>query len=215
MTERTSTWTAPQVYVSAAICLVLGVTLGYLFRGSGSPHPAVSVTAIPSGRDAGPHMPTLDQMKQMADKQAEPLLVKLKADPKNGALLARVGRIYESTHQFKEAADYYQRSLIVDPKNVIVRNETASCLYYTGDVDGALKQLNLSLKDDPKNPNALFNLGIIKWQAKQDSQGAVAAWKQLLKLNPTLEDAKKKQVQKLIADVSQNGAAAESNQLKE
>ena len=160
-------------------------------------------------------MPTLDQMKQMADKQAEPLLVKLKADPKNGALLARVGRIYESTHQFKEAADYYQRSLIVDPKNVIVRNETASCLYYTGDVDGALKQLNLSLKDDPKNPNALFNLGIIKWQAKQDSQGAVAAWKQLLKLNPTLEDAKKKQVQKLIADVSQNGAAAESNQLKE
>jgi cytochrome c-type biogenesis protein CcmH/NrfG len=36
-------------------------------------------------------------------------------------------------------------------------------------------------------------------QAKNDPSGAVTAWQQLLKLNPTLADEKKAAVQKLIA----------------
>ena len=55
--------------------------------------------------------PTLDQMKQMADKQAEPLLAKLKDDPKNADLLAQLGAIYFSAHQFKQATDYWGKSL--------------------------------------------------------------------------------------------------------
>jgi len=149
-------------------------------------------------------MPTLEQMKQMADKQAQPLLAKLQNDPKNPDLLAGVGSIYESAHQFKEAADYYEKSLAIKPEKVAVRNEMASCLYYAGDVDGALKQLAQSLKDDPKNADSLFNLGMIRWQGKNDVSGAVTAWKQLLRLNPNLEEQKKAQVQRLIADATQH-----------
>ena len=32
-----STWTSAQAYILAVFCLVLGVALGYLFRGSASP----------------------------------------------------------------------------------------------------------------------------------------------------------------------------------
>lgn len=165
---------------------------------------------------SAPSMPSLEQMKQMADKQAEPLLAKLQSDPKNPSLLVQIGRIYESTHQFKEAADYYDQSLVIDPKNVVIRNEMASCLYYTGDVDGALRQLAQSLKDEPNNANSLFNLGMVRWQGKKDAEGAVTAWKQLLKTNPNLEDQKKAQVQRLIADASQNaGSPGAKNKLKE
>ena len=31
-----ASWTSTQAYILAAFCLVLGVALGYLFRGSGS-----------------------------------------------------------------------------------------------------------------------------------------------------------------------------------
>jgi cytochrome c-type biogenesis protein CcmH/NrfG len=214
-TEAEKSWSARQVYVSAAICLALGVTLGYLFRGSGSPSMETSAPAQ-SATSGVPQMPTLEQMKRKADKQAEPLLAKLQADPKNAAVLAQIGAIYESTHQFKEAADYYEKSLAVDPKNIVVRNEMASCLYYIGNADAALKQLELSLKDDPTNANVLFNLGMIRWQAKKDAGGAVTAWQQLLKLNPNLESQKKVQVQRLIADASQNGATSETkNRFKE
>lgn len=206
---KASGWTAIQVYAMAVICLGLGVTLGYLFRGSGSPAVAASATTTtqPANTGARP-MPTLEQMKEMADKKAAPLLTQLQSDPKNPDLLVKIARVYESAHQFKEAASYLDKSLAIDPKNVVTRNEMASCLYYTNDVDGAIAQLEQSLKDDPKNANAMFNLGMIRWQGKNDSPGAIAMWKQLLKLNPKLEDQKKAEVQKLIADASQAGSAA-------
>jgi cytochrome c-type biogenesis protein CcmH/NrfG len=146
-------------------------------------------------------MPSLDQMKHMADKKAEPLLKQLQSDPQNTDLLVQLARIYRSTHQFKEAADYYRRFLQITPKNVEIRNELASILYYSGDPDAALQQFQQSLKNDSKNPDALFNLGVIKWKARNDQSGAVAAWQQLLKSNPSLQADKRAQVQKLIAQV--------------
>jgi len=151
------------------------------------------------------HMPSLEEMKQMADKKAEPLLEKLKSDPNNSDLLVEIGKIYNSTHQFKDAAGYYNRALQVDPKNVAIRTEMASCLYYSGDVDGAISQLQQSLSNDPKDANSLFNLGMIMWQGKKDSKGAVAVWQQLLKLNPQLSADRKATVQKLMADVQMHG----------
>jgi cytochrome c-type biogenesis protein CcmH/NrfG len=144
-------------------------------------------------------------MKQMADKKAAPLLEKLKGDPNNSDLLIQVGNIYKSTHQFKDAAGYYDKALQVDPKNVAIRTEMASCLYYNGDVDGAISQLQQSLHYDPKDANSLFNLGMIKWRGKQDDKGALAAWQQLLKSNPQLSADRKAAVQKLIADVQTQG----------
>jgi cytochrome c-type biogenesis protein CcmH/NrfG len=204
-----SAWQANHVYAMAAVCLVVGLAIGYLFRGSQSPAqpvPAATVTQPAAMAGAmGGQMPSLEQMKQMADMKAAPLLEKLKSDPNNKDLLAQVGKIYNSTHQFKEAAGYYGKALQVDPTNVALRTEMASCLYYSGDVDGAISQLQQSLHYDPKDANSLFNLGMMKWQGKQDRKGAVAAWQQLLKSNPQLDANRKATVQKLIADVQMVG----------
>ena len=137
----------------------------------------------------------------MADKQAAPLLERLKSDPNNSALLSQVGAIYHSTHQFKEAAAYYGKAVSVDPKNVPLRVKLAASLYRDGDVDGAIAQLNQALSYDPKDANSLFNLGMIRLQGKGDGKGAVAAWQQLLKSNPHLSADRKAEVQKLMADV--------------
>jgi len=146
-------------------------------------------------------MPTIEQMKQMADKKAAPLLEKLKSDRYNSDLLIEVGKIYNSTHQFKEAAGYYDKALQVTPNNVAIRTEMASCLYYSGDVDGAISQLQQSLRYDPKDANSLFNLGMVKWQGKKDGKGALAAWQLLLKSNPQLSADRKATVEKLMADI--------------
>ena len=204
-----SVWQAKQVYAMAVISLVVGLAIGYLFRGSQSPAaPAQAVAtaqpAAPTGGMGG-HMPSLEEMKQMADKKAAPLLEKLKGDPNNSDLLIQAGNIYLNTHQFKEAAGYFDRALQVDPKNVAIRTEMASCLYYNGDVDGAISQLQKALQYKPKDANSRFNLGMIKWQGKQDSKGALGAWQQLLKSNPQLSPDRKAKVQKLIADVQMQG----------
>jgi len=196
-------WKTSQVYAMAVVCLIVGLALGYLFRGSASrsslPSQAQAASSAAAPAGAPPQMPSLEDMKHMADKQAEPLLAKLKTDPKNSALLNQIGTLYKATHQFKEAAGYYQKALDSDPKNVAARTDLASCLFYEGDADGALKELQQSLSYDPKDANSLFNLGMIRMQAKNDPNGAVTAWQQLLKLNPTLAEDKKAAVEKLIA----------------
>ncbi len=198
-------WKTPQVYAMAAICLLIGLALGFFFRGSAPVTAAASpsVANTPPTPNAQPQqMPSLDQMKHMADKKAEPLLAKLKDNPKDVDTLKQVARIYEATHQFQDAAGYFSKILEVNPKDTAIRNEMASCLYYNGDVEGAISQLQQSVQDNPGDANSLFNLGLIRWKGKNDTKGAQQAWQQLLKSNPKLASDKKTQVEKLIAEVS-------------
>ena len=191
----------------AAFCLAVGLGIGYLMRGSqlAAPSPKsvahATTSTAPASAKAPGHRPSLDEMRQMADKQAAPLLEKLKSNPTDSSLLVQVGAIYHTTHRFKEAADYYTRALDTDPRNVAVRTKLASSLYRNGDVEGAIKQLNQALAFDPKDANALFDLGMIKLQGKGDPKGALAAWQRLLKTNPQLSPERKATVMKLMADV--------------
>jgi cytochrome c-type biogenesis protein CcmH/NrfG len=201
LTVHDEFWRPRVAYGMASACLLLGLAIGYLLRGSES-HPGIaSSPAQPALEVPAPssmQMPTMEQMKAMADRKVEPLLTQLKSDPKNKDLLLRVAYFYKSAHQFKDAATYFDRALRVDPKNVSVRTEMASCLYYDGNVDGALAILQESLKQDPADANSLFNLGVIRWKGKKDASGAIDAWKQLLKTNPNLD--KKPIVERMIAE---------------
>lgn len=232
---------ATQVYMMAAVCLIVGLAIGYLFRGlpaavsptqtavaasPSGPARAMSVQSAPGMPTmkqvpdqqslSAPHavplaqpraamntgsMPSLEEMKHMADKQAEPLLEKLKADPRNTAVLTQVAAIYHTTHQFKEAAQYYEKAVQVEPGNVAIRTKLAASLYRNGDVDEAIAELNRALSYDPNDANSLFNLGLIRLQGKQDGRGALAAWQHLLKANPQLSAERKATVQKLMANV--------------
>jgi cytochrome c-type biogenesis protein CcmH/NrfG len=85
------------------------------------------------------------------------------------------------------------------------RTQLASCLYYSGGVDEALHELQVILKSDPKNVNALFNLGMIRYKGKNDASGAISAWQELLSY-PNLD--RKPVVEKMIGEAQASGTAA-------
>jgi cytochrome c-type biogenesis protein CcmH/NrfG len=200
-TQSETSFPANQVYGMAALCLVVGLVIGYFLLGSGH---GARVAQVAPARAAAGAMPgahpqiTFDQMKQMANVKASSLVEKAKSDPNNATLLIQIAEIYQSGHQFKEAAEYFQKALKINPKNVSARTQLASCLFYAEDVDGAMAQLNEALKYDPKNVNALFNLGMIKYRGKNDAKGAIATWQQLLKDHPDLD--RKPVVEQMIAE---------------
>lgn len=201
-TTATPLLKAAQVYSMAVLCVLIGLGVGYLMRSSQlAVQPAQNAPHVASQATAGPHHPTLEQIQQIADKQAAPLLEKLKSNPNDSSLLVQVAAIYHTSHRFKEAADCYSKVLQSDPKNVAIRTRLASSLYRNGDIDGAITQLNQALAYDPKDANALFDLGMIKLQGKSDGKGAIAAWQRLLKTNPQLSPDRKATVMKLMADV--------------
>ena len=209
--DKVPAWKPAQTYTLAAICLVIGLAIGYFLRGSASPAATASAPEAAQDPHAGmaqQRMPSLEEMKQMADKQAEPLLEKLKTNPNDADVLNQIGTIYRATHQFKTAIDYYQKSLAINPRNVGARTDMASCLYYLGDSDGALAQLEKSLTYDPKHAGTLINLGIIRWKGKNDVNGAIAAWEKALKLNPNLEN--KEMLEHMISEAKQQQDKAKS-----
>ena len=202
-----SSWRPAQAYTFAIICLLIGLPIGYLIRGSTAPTTtpvavAASTGAAPMVAPGKPAavapatMPSMDDMKRMANKQVSPLLAELEKKPNDALLLNKVGLMYKAAHQFDEAAVYFKKSLDSDPKNIAVRDDYASCLYYQGQADAALVQLEKSLTYDPKHAGTLYNIGIIKWKAKGDVDGAVDSWKKLLELNPTF--ARKDMIEQLI-----------------
>jgi cytochrome c-type biogenesis protein CcmH/NrfG len=195
---------ARQVAALAAVCLLLGLAAGFLLPASPSslaaPASAPPAPAVSSLGNA--HMPGPEEMKQMADAQAAPLLAQLQADPRNAALLTQLGAVYHVDHQFAEAAAAYTRAVQIDPANAALRIRLASSLFRNGDADGALAQLAQVLKADPKNANALFDLGMIRLQGKADGRGAVAAWQQLLRSNPRLSPDRKATVLRLLSQVA-------------
>lgn len=202
-TTRSDSWKPTQVIALCAVCAIVGLLFGYLLRGSA---PKTTVPSATPTEQAAAQMPSLDQMKHMADKKAEPLLEKLKSDPQNIQLLNEVGLLYKAAHQFPQAAEYFKKALDLDKKNIATRADYATCLYYGGDTDGALAALNESLTYDPKHAGTLMNIGIIKWKGKNDVKGAVDSWQKLLKYHP--DYPQKAEVENMISEAERSRTAA-------
>ncbi len=213
-TTSAETWAAGQASILAAFCLLVGVAGGWMVRRSttapAASQPVVAaappvapapIQRVPANLGMGSPLPSEQQLKEAADTQVAPLLLRLKAEPANATLMANVGNIYYDAKQYPAAIDYYERSLKAQPSDTSVRTDLGTAYWYTGNADTAITQFNKSLAYDPNKADTLFNLGIVKWQGKKDGPGAVAAWKKLLKTNPAYPE--KDAVLQLMAQAQQ------------
>lgn len=207
--SHSKSWTDVQAYLLAAFCLVLGVALGYLFRGSAS----AGATTVQASSSTEGSMPqgqaqqgavTPEQQKAMVDQTVAPLLATLKANPGDLNTIVQVANLYYDGQQYADAVKYYQLAVKSQPTNADLLTDLGTSIWYTGDADGAIAEFQTALRYKPDHPGTLFNLGIVRWQGKFDPKGAVEAWEQLLKLNPNYEH--KQEVQEYIERAKQHAA---------
>ncbi len=213
-TKTQRPWTSRQALIFVTICLTVGIVGGWFIRGfQAAPQltpaqtavqPAAPAASAPASL-AAPQSPSPSRLKEMVDTQAAPLLAKLNSDPKNLDLLTSIGNLYYDAQQYPTAVDYYGRVLQNKPSDVSVRTDMATAYWYLGNPDRALEEFNKALAYAPNNPNTLFNLGIVKWQGKHDSAGAIADWKKLLAANPNYDQ--KDKVQQMLTDVEKQTSA--------
>ena len=192
-------WTSLQAYVLAAFCLLLGVALGYLFRGSASSMPQ----AVTAPQTTG--VPVENTQAQAALQQSvAPWLDAVNRNPADYDALVKLGDLYYDGQQFPNAIQYYERAVAIHPENPDVRTDLGTAYWYTGNADKALAEMETSLKYKPWHPQTLFNLGWVKWQGKADAKGAVAAWQKLLRTNP--DYPQKQEVEQYIVKAKEHAA---------
>lgn len=198
-------WNSTQAYLLAAFCLVLGVALGYLFRGSASPaaETATASAAADSNTSQGAqNQLSPEQQKAMLDQAVAPLLATLKTTPNDFDTIMKVANLYYDGRQYPEAIQYYQMAVKIQPTNADLLTDLGTSLWYTGNADGAIAEFQKALKYQPNHPGTLFNLGIVRWQGKSDPKGAVQAWEELLQKNP--DYPQKQQLQEYIERAKQH-----------
>jgi cytochrome c-type biogenesis protein CcmH/NrfG len=207
-------WTGKQAAVVSFVCLTVGIAGGWSIRGAQSRALATSgktaivgvPAATPAPTPSTSAAPVADpsQLKAMADTHAAPLLDQLRSNPKSPDLLASIGNVYYDTQQYPIAVEYYTRALKLKPSDAAVRTDMATAYWYMGNADAATAEFNQALAYEPKNPNTLFNLGIVRWKGKKDASGATDAWKRLLAANPNYEG--KDKVEQMLAEVNARAA---------
>jgi cytochrome c-type biogenesis protein CcmH/NrfG len=193
------TWTGTQAYLFAAFCLLLGVALGYLFRGSASS--PVAASSAQQTQETHPQQQQADMQAALA-QAAAPLVEAVNKNPADYDSLVKLANVFYDGQQYPSAAQYYERAVAIHPENVDVRTDLGTAYWYSGNADKAIASLETALKYSPGHPQTLFNLGWVRWQGKGDPKGAVEAWQQLLKANP--DYPQREQVEQYIAKAKEH-----------
>jgi cytochrome c-type biogenesis protein CcmH/NrfG len=169
------------VIVTFIVGFVAGAVSGIRFyakerRGSTVAGPG---EVAPQGGD--PHAVSTDEVKQ-----AEEIVRK---EPQNLNALITLGNLYFDSNQYRKAIDAYERALAIDPKNPDVRTDMGIMYRSTKEYDRAIKEFKEATSYDPTHKNARFNLAVVLQYDKKDVNGAILAWEEFLKVEPSGERA--------------------------
>ena len=167
-------------FLFMAIAFVAGIVVGVIaavFYEEKMPVPPPSIK--PSQSSPAPAV-TADIQKQISMLQGI-----LKEDPKNLKALVELGNLYFDADQFASAIQFYARALEIEPKNPNVRTDMGIMYRKKGDPDRAIAEFKRAAQDDPKHVNSRYNMGVVLLHDKADIKGAIQAWEEYLKVEPT------------------------------
>lgn len=112
-------------------------------------------------------------------------------EPRNFQALVELGNLYFDSKQPQKAIDAYERALAIDPRNPDVRTDLGIMYRAVKDYDKAIAEFREAARLDPNHKNSRFNLGIVLQEDKKDVPGAIAAWEDFLRVEPSGDQAAK------------------------
>ena len=191
MTGRHRDSITPLTAVTGIAGVLFGVIVGYLLGVSQGEAGSIPVAATTQAAAPAPAVANEQELQGWRNILA--------TDPKNVRANVELGNRLYDAGRYADAIPYYQQAFTLEPKNVNVSTDLATALYYAGRPDDAIAQFDRSLTIDPKHGQTLFNLGIVKRDARNDPKGAIETWERLLSSVPDYPEAGK--VRTMIAEL--------------
>ena len=176
--------------VKSLIFLLVGFAIGFagIYTWTKQRAPAV-VKATPLPVD--PNIPTeaLNNPGEpppppVDEKRLKELADKIKENPKDFDSIVELGDMNFDQRNYDDAIQLYKKALDLKPDAVNVRTEMGTALFYQKHFDEALATFKDSLRASPNDAQTLFNLGVVMLHGKNDPQGALQYWQQMVDSNP-------------------------------
>jgi len=139
---------------------------------------APQAAAAPAGDSGGTRAAVLDETQVNALKSVA------EREPANAKPRVQLANLYFDAERYDDAIKWYSEAVKLSPNDVDVSTDLGVCYYYTNQPDKALEQFDRSLKLDARHTKTLLNVGIVKAFGKQDLEGAMRAWQQVLEIAP-------------------------------
>jgi cytochrome c-type biogenesis protein CcmH/NrfG len=162
--------------------VLFGVLLGWIL-GSQQPATPGAGASAPAPASSQAESPPLDTAR------AAELERQAKARPDDARVRADLGDVYFEAQRHDLAIPWYEAAIRIDKTNPQVYTDLALSLFYTNDVDRALKQIDAALAVDGRHLKALLSQGFIRAFGKQDLAGAMKSWEQVIAVDPSSVEA--------------------------
>ncbi len=182
------------VLAVGAICLVVGLAVGYYFgRQTSGAEGSVGVASQSQASDPGSQANVVDPA--VLQQNESRLKSALASNPNDAKVLIQLGNLYYDSGRFRDAVDYYGRALDLDPRNVDVRTDRGTGYWNLNQADAAIAEFQKALEVDPSHAQTLYNMGVVYLSGKNNPAEARKAWEKLLATNPNYPDKAKVQEQ--------------------
>ncbi len=101
--------------------------------------------------------------RQLRDKEGERAAIELalKMNPDDGTILLLAGQQAWNDEQREEAVALYERAHEALPENIAVMQRLADAYVATGNPQAAIKALEDTQRQSPKDPNVFYNIGLV------------------------------------------------------
>jgi cytochrome c-type biogenesis protein CcmH/NrfG len=182
------------------IALVVGFVGGVFFSIYRSPSIAPSPTAPgsmppPGQQQASGPLPLTPQKRA----EIEGLKAMAAKTPDNPEVWIQLGDLCFDTGQPAEAIEAYNKALAIAPDNANVLTDLGVMYRRNKQPKKAVESFDRAIQVDPNHEIARFNKGIVLLHDLNDLPGALAAWQELVKINPNAKAPNGQTVKALIA----------------
>jgi len=140
-----------RILAGVAVAGAIAVSLILLEQHRNSPPPAPQSTASTSSGN-----PAADRVHELKALEQE-----LAKKPEHPPILLRMAQLSSELGKPADAIGYLERLLKAEPGNIDGRLELGRLLYETNDVQGSLRETAKILESNPRQVDALYNLGAI------------------------------------------------------
>ncbi len=174
-----------------------------IYKTAPSPSPPVGTHAGKAESQSG--------ISGQQQKTIEDLEVQAAANPKDFQLWTQLGNTYYDANQPEKAIKAYTRSLELHTGDANLLTDLGVMYRSIGQPKKALEYFERAIALDPTHEPSRLNKGIVLMYDLHSPDKAIAAWEELLRIDPGAKTAGGESVRDLIKEVHNNREGAEGS----